>query len=140
MHLEQAVLDGRRRIVEGHQVIDPLDQGIALGQFLFGKILGVAVTAGLDHLRPFHVELLGSQASYLRIGDQVKPCRGLAFRIQHTQGLEDGYPVCPPLLTLSRVGRQAVGAHSQESPGRSHFMITVGHVAVLAGRRSRTRR
>jgi hypothetical protein len=61
MHLEQAVLDGRRRIVEGQQVINPLDQGIALGQFLFGKILGVAVTAGLDHPGPFHVEFVGPE-------------------------------------------------------------------------------
>ena len=98
----------------------------------------MAVCAYLYHLFPLRIELLGAQAEYLRPGHHIQPRGGVAFGVQDSQGLEDGDSVAPPLLALTGIRGQAVGSESKETPGRSHLMVPLGHVAGLAsgGRRS----
>ena len=116
VHGEEAILDGRRRVVEGEQVgkrvgvplgllEDPLrvegddladglgqqmvgasDDAVPLGELLAGEILRVALAAHGNHLGPLAIEVFGLEPGDVGLGDQIQTGGELAPRDRARRG------------------------------------------------------
>ncbi len=159
-HHEQLLLDRRRRVVErqqvgegggvagglgqdpvlvergddadrlGHQAIGLPDHVVPLLYLRGGEPFRVALRADLEHPVPLGLPRLGGQAREVGRLDRIEPSGRLAFRVEHTEALQDRDLVGRPLLVLGE--REA---HREEAPRRADLVVAAGHVAVLAGRR-----